>query len=1150
MRKTSNRRLIEPSRLLKPHSARGTLVLAVAIVSVIVLVIIFLFLNLGALLGTKNEGQTAADAAALFVAREISSLTVDSKLGKIGLVDMEPHDSRNPYFKLRGNDNEAPVIGYNTALATLRLDSLIAEDLDNEDMRDLCKRDLEALKKVSQELNLSIKDSVKTDSPIFTKAKALYEENNRRIGGLSQLAPEGFEIVLGRLSDNHGTTNIPLPAPMSGAGLFSDSTAMPYKTATNETYPANATVAVHNIKFAFPAIGNSPKLVPNSDFVPFDDQKYASADFGVLPCSIVCIKSIDAVRAIAPDGKSNRQHTTLKSQSCAAVGSERLHARSTVYTLGFGGFPSKNAFAHMSIESILDYGNWKNPGEHQSSTWLQAKQGDFPSAGGASAVPLTPVAFTQSKSQVQSPGTALAYGLYDWLRSLRLRPRRDEVAKLFKEDLRKKMQNREFGVDNSDTDAGEENDTKVDDDEDVGTDGDETASDDDESPTMGCMFRPPVGEDPRYAALLAGGEEGTQLYFNAFNYRAIDTEMCPDSSLPIFVDPITGNAKGQSGNDIIELCQLVEGAVASNHAGFTALVAGRQARLDAIEARRANRAIRHTLDDANKTFASLRQDPSNGALAHTLAGQMQSIKGGASAYQNLSLLRTSPASDNHHIFNHTPAEVLQELQHTHFTPGNIRNEADHFLNGQFDLNKVFDEEQERIEAVRRRAGRVRRNARFDMRKSVRLVRRLRKWSNRGVRRLDIYPSADFYPPAPSFAVNIRRPKAKRPQGGHVPTRVVFILPNNGKSVIRNDASARPHFFRLDEVTTNEVANFKQSLEKVEPVADRNKYDRADFEGVEQLESGNSIFPQHKNRVLDVHSQLNPQLKPFARNWDSELAPPDFKVATPPARTGIAFMRLYRRLTVGDRTARTGPFPASMGQYIKLKEFRRQISEAQKGQDEGTGVVEADNDGPDLVPGYEQVFVLSCDGDASFDQAQGQLKINYVRQPRTYDARYPFGTNQLLSQQFLYFAGSAMEDGTPGPDQNHPTTTFRAVIARDQFADLSQGNSYRLQPSQNWCHKEGGYDLTLGRASGECPYPAGEWRLGNAYSIACCRLDPNNLAIKVRPKHFESFLGVESNDGDADDDDVTAAEPEEQDDHEICPLLIKRAARTGKVLGFF
>ena len=75
-------------------------------------------------------------------------------------------------------------------------------------------------------------------------------------------------------------------------------------------------------------------------------------------------------------------------------------------------------------------------------------------------------------------------------------------------------------------------------------------------------------------------------------------------------------------------------------------------------------------------------------------------------------------------------------------------------------------------------------------------------------------------------------------------------------------------------------------------------------------------------------------------------------------------------------------------------------------------------------------------------------------------------------------------------------------------------------------------------------------MGNAYSAACCKLDPDKLAIKVRPKDFESVLATQSNDGDKDDDDVTSAEPDVDDEYETCPLLIKRAARTGKILGFF
>lgn len=1128
------------------RSPRGSLLIFVAATAVVLIIVGVVLFNVTTIFGGKREAHNAGEAAALLAAREISSITVNTTLGDIGLVDLAPRDPRNPNFQ-RNPANEIPVIGFNTAMATLRLDRLIAEDLNNQDMKDLCARDLQVLRQTAVDLNNTIANKVAPQTPIWMKVKDIYDENNRRLGGSARVDAGTFAIILGRMSQGQGETNVPVPStsgPTGDAGMANHN--------INGFYEANVVIPVSNLNFAFTTTADSPKLVSESHFIGQDDTaNFPVPGFGPVPCCVVRVHAEDKVSAFANDQTDNRQRprqtSNMKTDVCACTGSERQRTRSTVYTIGFGSFPSTRLFPQLSIQNIINFQGWEDPSDHQPSTWLKATNGDYPRGGnGLSATPFSP-----NGPAIQSPGVALSSGLYDWLRSLRLRPRRTDVIAMFRSNLRERSEDREVPADNSDTTGSEENDGPEDT-EDV-TEGDVDPCDDVESPTMGCMFRPPVGTDPRYAAFLSGDDAGAQMYFDAFNYRNLDIDLCPDESIPVFVDPITGKATGQAGNDIIELCQLVEGTVASNHAGFTSLVAGRAARLDAIEARRSIRDIRSGIRNAQSLLNSIARADRRGheinGFKSSLVAQMNILRSQSNNYQALSLLRTSPVPDDRRVFHGaTPKDVLNELASDNFHDGNIENQAQKYMNGRYELDKVFDEEHQRVEEVRRRAGRCRRNGRTAMRKSVRLVRRLRKWSNRGIRRLDIANGHNLFPPDPAFAVNIRRPKRpNRPTGGVAATRVVFIIPNNGRAVIRNNSQARPHFFKLGQVTTTEVDTFKASLEKVTAVHDRRNFNHDDFEGLEQLSSGSHLFPQHKNKVLDVRSELDRNVRPFARNWDSEERPLGFNHAAAPSRTGLAFMRLYRRLTVGDRS-KTGGMPPEMGSYIKLRDFRRMIYEAQFGHGVAkTGIIETDGAPADTIPGYEQVFVLSCDGDASFDNNQGQINVDFIRNPLNADPRYPFGSNLLLAQQFLYFAGTALQDGTAGNNPDHPTSTFRAVIARDQFADMRQGTSYRLQPNRNWC--KGAYGVTIGRGAGECPYPAGEWRLGNAYSIACCKLNPDAVAIKIRPRDFESFLQPQPLEGDTDDADVALLEQDIDDNLETCPLLIKPVGRTGRLKGF-
>ena len=1189
------------------RSKKGNLVLVIA-VAVVVLILGYFALNYLGLLGTRKEAQTAADAAVLYVATELTSITIPSRVGVVGLVDLAPKDPSNPLFRTNPN-NEAPVIGFNTALATLRLDTLIANDLQNADMQYLAEQDRLELIEVGKKLRAEIVKRVQTGGPIWTKAVEIYEQNNRRLGGPGALVKEEFKILVGRLDEGQGTTNCPLPTPDDG-----DTAAQ--ANSTNGFYKSCVDIPVNGKSFVFAPTGDEPRLVDSNKFISVDDAKYGGGVFDGLPCAVAKIDAGNSVREFS--NKSSGQTMNLQSVACAQVGSVRQKVRSTVYTVGFAGsFPSKDLLPSLTLESLLKFKDWGDPSTQQTSTWLKNGDKEYP-GGTAGGVSLSETNFVQGRPKIESPSTALAYGLYDWLRSLRLRPNRTAVVAMIKgDDLRDNAEVKTFKA-NQESEDEEQNDPDDDRDVDEAAEvGDEDTvaaaelaleTDDDESrdftPMQGCVVNLDNGADPRFQALRDGTASGAGTYFDSFDYRGISEDQCPENALSFLVDPITGEPKGQAGNSIIELCQLVEGTVATNRAAFLSRLAGFEMVPDIQNARRilfneVNRNVNRAQGDLTQATAAEGTDRAAARRAD-LVSSLNMLKSGLRNYMQTTLLQNSPLSSTG---NPSPKGRAEEFLNVNIDSNNAKEIANRFLNGPTGFEQLVKIERHRLQGISRRARRMRINGRAGLNRTVRLVRRLRRFSARGIRRIDARlqagnpvsatdtngktqtfqipqferkvlevtnprngktvrrrgvvvsghtdsgvnkPSFDLFPEAPAFVVNIRRPGRSilgpGQGGGGASAKVVHIMPNNEPTIIRNNSSARPHFFSLDTPDRSQEDAYKAVAEGLQTDGFN---DKVVVPQGKSLGSGNKFFPQNL-KVID----------PFRHNWDTfhKQNKNGYGPNTVVGRgtTGRAFLRQYTKANVfgNDRTGkdkRIEPF------FLTLKQLRQLIREAQL----GALLDEEDGNPEDFAPGFEQVFIISCDGDASFDKNNGNIIVSPVSKVNKNDPRYPFGTNSLLPQQFLYFNGQGLKDGPdapgskkPGPDPSgHPLYVQRSVIARDQFADLSKGSSYKLQPLQNWCKKDAPYELEIGSGSGECPYPAGEFRIGIPLSIACCKLDPDKLVVKFRRRDFPQVVDLPDPFGDdlANDPSLKNDDPDEE--FEMCPPLIKQGGRTGKTLGF-
>jgi hypothetical protein len=1013
---------------MKTRSAAGNVLALLAVAFGIIVILGLIVINLVQGMGTHKQAQNAIDAAALEAAKQVSLITVASDLGRIGLVDFAGEDPNNPLRKQNPN-SEAPVVSFNTALATVRLDLLIAQDLNNKDMRDLAERDLETLEHASELLSKEIANALKEGGPIWQQVKTTYNANDRRMGGPGALVDGSLKLIAGRLQEGQGTTNVPIPA----AGPQDEDDAAK-KNSTAGYYKPYVNIPAWGVNIGFAAIGAEPSLSDTSKFIGITSGAYAIPGLRVatLPPTVIKVEADNKVLAIAGDPK--KPTAVLHNIACAQAGGQRLSGRSTAYTVGFAGsYPSETTFPQLTVKALLDHQGWQTP--KQPSTWLKATSDKFPGAPLADNIP-----FAKNMPLIQSPSTALAYGIYDWLRSLGIRPTRKSVFEALasnKGDLRQFAAGKTFSFD----DAGEpgEDDQDYADEEWLKKNNEEDSNEPD-APVLGCMIADPFAdsEDAGYMALKNDSQEGRDLYDGAFNYRSA-ADSSPESAIPILVDPVTGSAKPPAGNSVLEMCQFVEGVLATNRAAVSSMMATKLA-LDSS---------RETKAFVENTFLPDASALSMAAAAGALGGNtalpqaLQKVSRNIESYKALDAIALSPPSES----------VLRTF--ADFQAENLNDPQESSRIYQRWNKKLIDAislEASRVEEMENRSMRVARNAKQSAQRTYAIMRRLLKYSGKGVRRLDVEGAGtkeakiDVFPDSPVFISKI---VSKSP-------RVNFVMPNNGQDIVRTGANARPHFFNLDfhEIDSPEIKAFKKSILSVQ-------YDGSKFTAA-QLFSGSVKMP------VDGKYPKNDRW-----NWDT--GPHGKKDGGPNALMGRFANKRYTRKTVEGGGSNDLV-------YVPLKDFKRLVKENFEGKDKKNKVEDTPPQG--AMPGFEQVCVFTCDGDASNANSdkKGEIRITSVI-GRDSDPRYPFGDNQIHKNQYLYYAAYSFKDGAVNESPNAPVSnaTYRTVMARDQFADLRSGESYKLQTPQDWCQQYG-----VKWDSDKCPYPAGEWRMGNPYTIACCR----------------------------------------------------------------
>ena len=384
-------------RFLTRRASGNTLILVLAVT--LLLGLFFLFaLNYIRSLGNNLEQTTAIEAAALAAAHDLSSIVIeDQYFGFVGLSDSPPTGKGTT----AGDNYFMPVTGINTLFATIRLDLIIADALNDPLMKqratDDYNRALTARDRLLSALNGAVApggtggDMNGKTVNLTTDAAAAYQLNLIRMSGPSRLVPGSMKLSLGYVDGLN--TNTVLPQPLSSAQLAANQQK-------NGFYKPNTVASYGGLPFVFAAVNDDVALVDFKMFKP---------TLTGLPFSIPTIIKCEADQQYSERNERGDFVKRTVHAVAAAEASSPRDARPTpgAFTISFpnGMIPEITRPADL----ITD----------QQITMTPCDSLQTPPNGDAPGSPLTDLAMPELSSVDKNHplfGNLISISLYDWIR--------------------------------------------------------------------------------------------------------------------------------------------------------------------------------------------------------------------------------------------------------------------------------------------------------------------------------------------------------------------------------------------------------------------------------------------------------------------------------------------------------------------------------------------------------------------------------------------------------------------------------------------------------------------------------------------------------------------------------------------------------------
>lgn len=395
-----------PARKVVRSRSGSILVLIVATMGIIV-ALIFFGLNYVRLLGSNAEQKKAIESAALAAAGDLAGLVVNTdEFGFVSLSDAAPVGTSTS----APDQLSMPVHGINTIIGTARLDLIIADQLNDETMRQFAILDAKNAKKAAKTLVDALNAAILPGGKVVDKdgrwlypyvdAINAYTANDIRMTGASYYVPNSMKLTLGTVTGGIAT-NTPVPQPAASAPVDPSQQVEGF-------YRSDMNIKYLNTDFVFASVGKNSALADPKLFVPGGDQS--------LPYCIPAIVKAEANQFIATTMNGDQVHA----ESCAVPSSlyDPLPAPGSL-SLSFpdGPVPEIKKFADILTNAQLN-------DVSRPSTLLTPINGDFPWDSGsmmsASQWPLD--------AAISPPiGVVWRAAFYDWIRRAGCKAKIDQV---------------------------------------------------------------------------------------------------------------------------------------------------------------------------------------------------------------------------------------------------------------------------------------------------------------------------------------------------------------------------------------------------------------------------------------------------------------------------------------------------------------------------------------------------------------------------------------------------------------------------------------------------------------------------------------------------------------------------------------------------
>lgn len=389
------------------RNRRGSMLVLIVATMGIVLALIFFSLNYIRLLGSNAEQKKAIESAALAAAGDLAGLVVNTdEFGFVSLSDAAPIGTNTS----AQDQLSMPVHSINTIIGTARLDLIIADQMNDDTMRQFANLDAANAKKAAQTLVTALNAAILPGGKVVDKdgkwlypyidAENAYTANDIRMTGASQYVPGSMKLTLGTVTGGIAT-NTPVPQPAASAPV--DPTQQ-----VDGFYRSDMNIKYLNTDFVFASVGKNSTLADPKLFVANGDQS--------LPYCIPAIVKAEANQFIATSMNADQVHA----EACGVPSSlyDPLPAPGSL-SLSFpdGPVPEIKTFADILNNAQLN-------DVARPSTLLTPVNGDFPWDNGSM---MTPMQWPLNGAVSPPIGVVWRAAFFDWIRRAGCKANIDQV---------------------------------------------------------------------------------------------------------------------------------------------------------------------------------------------------------------------------------------------------------------------------------------------------------------------------------------------------------------------------------------------------------------------------------------------------------------------------------------------------------------------------------------------------------------------------------------------------------------------------------------------------------------------------------------------------------------------------------------------------